>query len=768
MTLAALAPPALAETPGFLPPRVSREQMEAALGTHARWRFVYGTRDPSATEALRDRALLVARRLFRGDSSWVVPDTAMDARTFASASVMLVGSPRENTWTARVAEALPVRFGDGRFAWQGTAYTRPDEAITLVRPNPLAPERFLIVTAGNSPAALARRGGFLFGEDDWRITRAGDLVRSGRFAQAGGAPWRYDPALDADRDAERERFLRSLVRTSAPGLEVRAEPASESRALRAQAAALLAECDRIGLPAPSGAAPVTLTLYRSLEHKGEVTRDTRPEHSEGGAAHVAAVAGAERSDLWSVAEARLRQRGAGESRFLRPAAVWLAGRAEGEPLAVAVARLAGAGLLPSAAEAASRDGVWRSPLRWVPARAILARAVWECAPAASRREALLALIRREPPGTLDSLCAAAGAGAPAVAERYAAITAALAARGAAGLASGGPKRWTPADRFQRGVCLAHGVRLQEGYLSAAAARELRGLRERGAAWVSLTPFGYLRSRSSPEIASSADGGPDMETDESLVECTARARQLGLRVWLKPHLWTRGWVGDLEFAPGDWVRFFHAYREFMLHWAILADRERIDGLFVGHELASSTREHPERWRALIAEVRRLYRGTLSYGANWDEVVHVGFWDALDLVSVSFYAPISAAPTREPRLLGDGVRKALAPLREVSRRTGRPVLIAEAGYAAMAAAPVRPWAEGEGPVDAETQRACYEALVSGLEDDLWIAGVFWWKWFTSPAGGGPGDGSFSPRGKPAEAVMTRALRAWQDRPVRAAGR
>lgn len=170
--------------------------------------------------------------------------------------------------------------------------------------------------------------------------------------------------------------------------------------------------------------------------------------------------------------------------------------------------------------------------------------------------------------------------------------------------------------------------------------------------------------------------------------------------------------------------------------------------------------------MIADVRKVYRGTLSYGANWDEVSQIGFWDALDLISVSFYFPLADKPTRDPRVLRAGVRKALPALRELSARTQRPVLLSEVGYAPMAAAAVRPWSEGEGAIDLETQRACYEALVEGIEADTWIAGVFWWKWFSSPGVGGTADLSFTPKGKPAEAVMTRALKAWAGRPVRAA--
>jgi len=289
------------------------------------------------------------------------------------------------------------------------------------------------------------------------------------------------------------------------------------------------------------------------------------------------------------------------------------------------------------------------------------------------------------------------------------------------------------------------------------------LRDAGVRWVSLTPFGYVPG-GAPEILPSAEGGADEENDESIAEAAGRAHALGLKVWLVPHLWSRDWPGALAFTPPGWTRFLERYREFALHYALLADRERIEGFSLGHEMASSTARDPAAWRALAALVRGVYPGTLTYVANWDEAVRVPFWDALDLAGVSFYSPLAAQPTRDAAVLRAGARRALAALEGVARRSGRPVLLAEAGYAPDPQAPVRPWQEGRTAPDLEAQRACYQALVSALDDADWVAGTLWWKWPSSGAGGGPADPSFTPLGKPAEAVLRSAMQRWEGRPVR----
>jgi len=765
LLLAVLSVPA-ALAAGLQPPRYTRPQMEAAIPGSPPFTFVYGTRDPNATAILRARAQALATRLFGLDSTRVLADRDATEARLAAGPVYLVGGPGENDWTRRLAPALPVSFEAKGFRWQGRLYDQPLEAIHLSWPNPLEPRWFLILAAGNSPAALARRGGFAFGDEDFRILRDGELLRSGRFAQTPARAWAYDAALDRDREAERERYEKALRSVVTAGVRLRSPPGLAAAAPTGVAAsALLARMDASGWTVPAGST-ITLTLHRDLESKGLQTRDTHAEQlersAEGVAVQAALPAGRTELDLWSVAAARMVQCGASpDSRFLRAAGVHVTNRFEGEPLARAISRLQQGGCLPSAAEAAARDGaVWRSPLVREPARALLVRAMWECAPAASRRSALLALLRADPAGTLDSLCRNSGVPARAVEARYRVLADSLAREGQR-LAARTPREpWRPSQGFQRGVCLEHSVGLERGYLSAEAARQLARIHDAGADWVSLTPFAWLADPREPVLGNSSDFGPDGESDEAVAEAAARAHALGLRVWLKPHVWTRGWAGDLAFGASGWTRFFTAYQEVLLHWALLAEREGIDGLFIGHELASATAASPARWRDLAGSVRRVYGGLVSYNANWDEAARVPFWDALDVIAVSFYSPLAEKRTRDERALRRGADRAVATLAPLARRYGRPVLIAELGYAPSPDAPLRPWEEPAAATDPEMQRACLAAAVAALDAPEWLAGAFFWKWGSAAEGRDP----FDPRGRPAEAVVKGALQGWQGRPVR----
>ena len=458
---------AAGDTLTFQPPRFTREQMEAGFTAGDRFLVVYGTRDPAATAGLRERGLTLATRLFGGDSADVHADRDVTAAEIAAHHVLLLGAPAQNDWTRRLVPALPVAFVEHSFRWFGRTYDRPGDAIHLVYANPLAPRRFLMLVAANSNGALTRRsGGFVFGSEDWRIVRDGELARSGTFAQEPAHPWRYDAALDHDRERDRERFTRALTSRAAGGVTLKALPGLASTAAIANEAALLgARLDRLGFAAAPGA---SLTLYRSLEEKGELAHNTRPEHLEpDGSAHAALPAGRDRLDLWTLAAQRLRALGASTgSPYLRPAATWLAARFEGEPLERSLHRLYFGHVLPNAAEAAARPLTWRSPLVEVPARAVLVQSLVEAA-GARAHAALRAALAADAPGTLDSLCARCGVSAAAVSKRYLALADSLARAGEAArarapaVAAGG---W-----IHRGVSLAH-VRGSTGISLGACGR----------------------------------------------------------------------------------------------------------------------------------------------------------------------------------------------------------------------------------------------------------------------------------------------------------
>ncbi|MCA8961333.1 MAG: hypothetical protein KDC38_12500, partial [Planctomycetes bacterium] len=128
------------------------------------------------------------------------------------------------------------------------------------------------------------------------------------------------------------------------------------------------------------------------------------------------------------------------------------------------------------------------------------------------------------------------------------------------------------------------------------------------------------------------------------------RELGMRVMVKPHLGYWGsrfsWRGEIEFDSDEkWARFFEQYRQWIVRVAELS--RGADLFVVGTEL-DRTLQHEKEWRHIIAEVRQVFDGPVTYSANWTDYQRVPFWDALDVIGIHAYFPLvdpDQEPTRE---------------------------------------------------------------------------------------------------------------------------
>lgn len=213
-----------------------------------------------------------------------------------------------------------------------------------------------------------------------------------------------------------------------------------------------------------------------------------------------------------------------------------------------------------------------------------------------------------------------------------------------------------------------------------------------------------------------------------------AKQRGMTALLKPHLayWGSGfsWRGEVTFSDeAHWAEFFRGYESFIVHQAELAEQAGADVFAVGTELHKTLGREAD-WRRVIAAVRGVYSGKLTYAANWDEQGDVPFWDAMDFVGVQFYYPLSEALPPSDEQLVAGWRKRLAELREVSAAHGKPVLLTELGYAVSEEAALRPWSDaavGDRAAGHELKLRCMRVALQQIESEPTIAGVFLWKWF-----------------------------------------
>ncbi len=316
----------------------------------------------------------------------------------------------------------------------------------------------------------------------------------------------------------------------------------------------------------------------------------------------------------------------------------------------------------------------------------------------------------------------------------------------------------------RGVCYdANWEDRSEWYGTGRAEAALKRLPALGVNAVSLTPFAYQTDVSRPEIRFREELDPGMEQD------TRVARQLGLRVVLKPHIWShefwdgsQQWPGSIEMkTEEDWGRWFQNYERMIRVFAAHAARLRADMFVVGVEYARATKGHDKEWRHVIASVREIYKGPVTYAAHgMEEATAITFWDALDLIGVNAYFPLSESMAPAPEELQSAWRRHAAELSDLARRHGgKRILLTEVGYPSVDGASRRPymWAPRGSVVDEREQADCYDAMMTVLKDAQWLAGVFLWKFkiAVTPAAASrePSEYYFAFQDKPAEVVIKR---------------
>lgn len=426
--------------------------------------------------------------------------------------------------------------------------------------------------------------------------------------------------------------------------------------------------------------------------------------------------------------------------FERGAALWLSGDWFGRPWEQWLGPLARANCLPSEGQllAAEEQLDGSAPL-WTPAAAAVVGGL--------RGETVAAKLGRVP----------GEAAVRALLWRFEAQALGRAAE-AAGPAKAAEGADPPPRPFLHGVSLAMLNRIDGGYHAPSVDGALDRLEALGADAVALMPFAYQSDPRRPELAY-LNRHPASETDAGVVHAARRARERGLAVLWKPHLWIshESWPGEVAMAnEADWRAWWGSYRRFVLHHAFLAAWTGADLLAVGVEL-DRTLVREREWRELIAAVRVLYPGPLTYAANWHEgAEEVGFWDALDYAGVDAYYPLAASPEAGPAELDRGAREVAERLRRLAETSRRPVLLTEVGFAARRAAWVAPHQEG-GELSEADQAASYRALLDALGKPRWLAGAFFWKAFSAPserdATGGGSRPDFRFLGRPAEHEVRR---------------
>ncbi len=305
--------------------------------------------------------------------------------------------------------------------------------------------------------------------------------------------------------------------------------------------------------------------------------------------------------------------------------------------------------------------------------------------------------------------------------------------------------------FQKGMCYT--TWNKTAYGTVGSDKSLEKLKELNVEWVAILTTWYQDNCFSTEIFPTGT----TPSDKSIKQAIEKAHSLGMKVMLKPHLdllstEEGSWRGEIaSMRESDWQVWFESYKNFMLHYAKIAEETNVEMLCVGTELTSATATNGGMWRGVINAVRRVYKGDLIYAANWnEEYLHIRFWDALDYAGIDVYFPLSdkVRPTYDELI--EAWKRWILEIEEWQKTVNKPVVFTEAGYRSSTRPASSPWEgipAGE-KVDLELQVVCYKALVDTFWNKDWFYGAYWWNWGTNVRMGGKFNREFTPQNKPAQ--------------------
>jgi hypothetical protein len=276
-------------------------------------------------------------------------------------------------------------------------------------------------------------------------------------------------------------------------------------------------------------------------------------------------------------------------------------------------------------------------------------------------------------------------------------------------------------------------------------------------WTSIMPFAFMKSIDASKLYFNNQNQWYGEREEGVKQSIEMMHKNNIKVMLKPQIWIGGgdFTGFIKMkSEEDWKIFEKQYAEMIIFYAEIAEKTKSEMYCIGTELNSFVSTRPEFWKDLISEVKKVYKGKLTYAENWDKIESVEFWDALDFIGVDAYFPISEEQTPQLEQVKEKWLTLNTRLQTLSDKNEIPILFTEYGYRSLDYAGKEPWNSErlEGQINEEAQAVLLKGMFESTWNKPWFAGGFLWKWFHDPQKLSDRQANrFCVHGKPAERLV-----------------
>ena len=247
--------------------------------------------------------------------------------------------------------------------------------------------------------------------------------------------------------------------------------------------------------------------------------------------------------------------------------------------------------------------------------------------------------------------------------------------------------------------------------------------------ISIMPYAFVNLEKA-SVSFNNDRQWEGEKTAGVIASIQQSHEKNFKVMLKPHLWVNHgiYTGDLDFkTEKEWINWETDYEKYILHFAKIAQNQKVELFCIGTELGNSIAKRPKYWTKLIQNIKKIYSGKLTYAANWDDFDKVPFWKELDYIGIDAYFPLSKSETPSVEEMKLGWKKHLLKIEETQKKIGKDILFTEFGYRNSNYCADEPWTEANSTENNLGQANAYEALFQSFSDKSWYKGGFAWKWY-----------------------------------------
>lgn len=278
----------------------------------------------------------------------------------------------------------------------------------------------------------------------------------------------------------------------------------------------------------------------------------------------------------------------------------------------------------------------------------------------------------------------------------------------------------------------------------------------GANWAATIPFAFMPSHTRPELSFDLAWQWKGERIDGVRNYVRELHAQGISVMIKPQIWiSHGtYTGEILLdSEADWLILEENYKKYILAFARVAAEEKAEMVCIGTELKHFVEDRPDFWKGLIADIRSIYDGKLTYAANWDDFDKVSFWGDLDFIGVDAYFPVSKKNKATVKQLIKGWKPHKTKMDSLSLKLKRPVLFTEYGYRSIDGCAMKPWDySDEGQQNEKSQVIALHALYEVFWKDYNYCGGFLWKWYPDHENaGGPTNKMFTVQNKKAQKTV-----------------